>query len=452
MKLAGTSNFTMASLIHFFLTFGVLPGVLSASGSNSRSQSPLGGRNTETFAERNYFYVGGQYVNTTFVSTQVFPSGKCPVRLAEQLPVARDIRRPVHGRADVRRVSHTTGRAPRAPSSVHPWLGSNRYRKITCQGRSTPIHIRVQLLTVDQNWLNTPDGRAGWASYFLSQGYVVYLTDQPERGRSIYTPGSGQLSVLSTTAATSLFTAPGKVSPLPYPQAASHTQWPGTGLPGDQTFDAFFASQVQYQANNNITAQLVNSSYIALAEHIATPHILITHSQAGPFGWQLGDARPGLVAGLVAVEPGTSPFESWTGPPYAPGYAQPWPPLTYGLTTLPLAYDPPLPGDDPGALARQAVPAAGPNLAPCILQAEPARRLPNLAKVPVLQIVGEASFQAVYSGCVASYLEQAGVDVEFVRLEERGLRGNGHMMFMEKNNLEVAEKVVMPFLERLEKQ
>jgi hypothetical protein len=34
------------------------------------------------------------------------------------------------------------------------------------------------------NFLHTPDGREGWAYYFLSRGYVVYLTDQPERGRS----------------------------------------------------------------------------------------------------------------------------------------------------------------------------------------------------------------------------------------------------------------------------
>lgn len=314
------------------------------------------------------------------------------------------------------------------------------------------FHWGHRLLTADQNWLNTPDSREGWASYFLRQGYVVYLTDQPERGRSIYTPGSGDLTVTSTTTTSSYFTAPDKVVPLPYPQAANHTQWPGTGLPGDAVFDTFFASQVQFQGNNTITTQLANNSYVALADRIATPHILVTHSQAGPFGWQLANERPDLVAGVVAIEPGARPFESWTGPPYAPGYGPAWSSLIYGLTVLPLVYDPPLPDDDPDALAKQTFPPAGPNLCPCILQAEPARRLPNLAKVPVLQVVSEASFQSVYSGCIASYLEQAGVDVEFVRLEERGIRGNGHFIFMEKNSIEVAEKVVLPFLEKVEKQ
>ncbi|KAI3393304.1 hypothetical protein diail_4486 [Diaporthe ilicicola] len=309
------------------------------------------------------------------------------------------------------------------------------------------IHGLAQTAT---NWLNTPDGREGWASYFLRQGYVVYLTDHPERGRSVWIPGSGDMAVLSTAAATSLFTAPEKVSPLPFPQASLHTQWPGTGLPGDAVFDSFFATQVQYQNNATRAFQMVNNSLVALADRIGAPHILVTHSQAGPFGWQLADARPELVAGIVALEPGAAPFEAWTGPPYAPGYAQAWPPLPYGVTALPLAYDPPLPDDDPDALVRQQYPPAGPNLAPCTLQAEPARKLVNVAKVQVLQMVGEASFQAVYSGCVASYLQQAGVDVEFARLEDRGIRGNGHFSFMEKNSIEVAEKVVVPFLEKVE--
>ena len=34
------------------------------------------------------------------------------------------------------------------------------------------------------NWLGTPDGRPGWADYFLAQGYLIYLVDQPARGRS----------------------------------------------------------------------------------------------------------------------------------------------------------------------------------------------------------------------------------------------------------------------------
>src|SRR5436309_10521480 len=39
------------------------------------------------------------------------------------------------------------------------------------------------------DWLQTPDGRPGWAYNFLDMGYVVYLEDYPARGRSQYVPG-----------------------------------------------------------------------------------------------------------------------------------------------------------------------------------------------------------------------------------------------------------------------
>ena len=36
------------------------------------------------------------------------------------------------------------------------------------------------------NFLGTPDGRKGWADYFVANGYAVYVVDQPGRGRSGY--------------------------------------------------------------------------------------------------------------------------------------------------------------------------------------------------------------------------------------------------------------------------
>ena len=38
------------------------------------------------------------------------------------------------------------------------------------------------------NWTGTPDGREGWAQYFVRRGYAVYVVDQPGRGRSAYVP------------------------------------------------------------------------------------------------------------------------------------------------------------------------------------------------------------------------------------------------------------------------
>lgn len=69
MKSASISNITMNSLIPSFLTFGLLPNFFSAV--TPYGQSSMFGQNTD--AEREFFYVGGQYVNATFVSK---PSGQ----------------------------------------------------------------------------------------------------------------------------------------------------------------------------------------------------------------------------------------------------------------------------------------------------------------------------------------------------------------------------------------
>ena len=38
------------------------------------------------------------------------------------------------------------------------------------------------------DWMSTPDGRPGWASLFLEQGYRVYLVDRPGQGRNPHHP------------------------------------------------------------------------------------------------------------------------------------------------------------------------------------------------------------------------------------------------------------------------
>ena len=44
------------------------------------------------------------------------------------------------------------------------------------------------------NYTGTPDGREGWAQYFVRRGYAVYVVDQPGRGRSGFlTAASGPM-------------------------------------------------------------------------------------------------------------------------------------------------------------------------------------------------------------------------------------------------------------------
>ena len=286
------------------------------------------------------------------------------------------------------------------------------------------------------NWLTTPDGRPGWAEWLAEQGWDVCMVDQPARGRSAWLPDlNGPLKRLSASTTERLFTAPEQFPEQQgaWPQARLHTQWPGgehKGRAGDPVFDQFYAGQVGYLANPE-SEQLARDAGVALLDRIGEA-ILITHSQAGLFGWLIADARPQLVKAIVALEP--------TGPPckdaiFQSGTDRPW-----GLTSLPLAYDPPVTADDPLEFEQQAAPDA-PDLVPCWAQKGHPRRLKNLAGIPVLLVTAEASYHAAYDHCTARYLAQSGVGVELVRLADRGIRGNGHMMMLESNSLEIAALV-----------
>jgi pimeloyl-ACP methyl ester carboxylesterase len=210
-----------------------------------------------------------------------------------------------------------------------------------------------------------------------------------------------------------------------WPQAELHTQWPGgadKGRAGDPVFDQFYASQVASLTNPE-SEKLMQTAGAALLDRIG-PAVLITHSQAGLFGWLIADARPGLVKGIVALEP--------AGPPYKDSLFRSGFDRESGLTSLPLTYEPPLTPEAPLEFEE---------LGGCWLQRGVARRLVNLAGVPTAVVTSEASYHAVFDHCTVAYLHQAGVEAEFIRLADRGIHGNGHMMMLEKNSLDIAALV-----------
>ena len=167
-----------------------------------------------------------------------------------------------------------------------------------------------------------------------------------------------------------------------WPQAKLHTQWPGTGKPGDVHFDQFYASQAVSIASFAKQQEINPPALIALLEKIG-PSILMIHSQSGAFAWPVADQRPDLVKMIVAVEPNGPPVREapMVGAPdwFQDGKAV----KRSGLGEVPLTYDPPVAADAKLDFVRQEK-ADGPDMVRCWLQKEPARKLKNLANIPVV--------------------------------------------------------------------
>jgi pimeloyl-ACP methyl ester carboxylesterase len=285
------------------------------------------------------------------------------------------------------------------------------------------------------NFTGTPDGREGWAQFFLRQGYAVYVVDQAGRGRSAYQSSAyGPQTAVNIEFVQKRFTAIEKYNS--WPQAHLHTQWPGAGTPGDPIFDQFFASQVPSMVSFPLQQGLSSEAIVALLDKIG-PAIILTHSQSGATGWPVADARPDRVKAVVAVEPSGPPFynvDNVAAPEWFrdSDEQRPW-----GIAAGPLTYSPPAASPSDLAIVQQDQPD-DPNVSRCWMQKSPARQLPNLQKMPILVLTSESSYHRGYDHCTVKFLEQAGVHATWIKLEDIGIHGNGHMMMLEKNNAEIA--------------
>ena len=357
---------------------GLAPLALLASGLPSAAERP----SPLVIARQGYFFVGGRYFDNsvgTFMSGQMYVEFEIPARLTKPYPIV-----------------------------------------MFAGGGQSGL-----------NYSATADGRPGMRDFFLRRGYAVYLLDPPSRARSPHQPEIGEMSRYFTTDTVQRrFTAPERYGL--WPQARLHTQWPGRGVAGDPIFDQFFAQVFPSLASFSKQQELNRDAGVALLDKIG-PAILMTHSQSGVFGWLIADARPKLVKAIIAMEP--------SGPPVYENVAIGAPNWfkdgelgkPYGLTSQPLIYDPPIVQASDLKFIRQQKPDA-PDLVRCWEQASPARKLANLTSISVLVIQAEASYHASYDHCTVDYLRAAGVTTTFIRLADVGIRGNGHMLMMEKNS------------------
>ena len=374
--------------VHFVKTACVavalasLLGIMCTAGAEAQSNKPI------ILADEGYFFVGGQY---TKVGERQFMAGQMYVQY------------------------------------LFPEVVKYRYPIVMMHGTGL----------TGNNFLGTPDGRRGWAYDLVSLGYRVYVIDQVGRARSgSYPEIYGPYAHLAVGDWEPLFTGQERYNR--FPQARLHTQWPGgPGVAGNAAFDQYYAQTVEFLASAAKTEELMFPAGIALLEKIG-PAILLTHSQAGVFGWKLADARPDLVKAHIAVEPNGPPFydvnflggKEWYADSAQVGRA-------WGITRIPLTFDPPAGSPSELKMVRQEKPDS-PELLRCWLQAEPARQLLRMKGVPIAIVSGEASFRATMDHCTSKFLTQSGVKNTHIRLENENVHGNGHMMMLEKNSREIA--------------
>ena len=236
------------------------------------------------------------------------------------------------------------------------------------------------------NWYGTPDGREGWLDILLKHGYVVYLVEQPTRGRSAWYPSDGETTYQSVETVEKRFT---NVADKGYwPQAKLHTRWPKScQVMGSEGYNQFMASQVQFLKDDKIAVKLVVNACGDLLERTG-PAVILTHSQAGRFAWPIADKYYKSVMGVIAIEPNGPPFSSDPNIKVA---------TNYGITDEPLTFDPPI------------------------------------------NTPAEASYHVQYDWLTSKFLTEAGVQHDYMELADVGIHGNGHMVMMEDNSEEICE-------------
>ena len=277
--------------------------------------------------------------------------------------------------------------------------------------RPFPIVLVHGGATQGTEWLDTPDGRPGWAQRLVEAGYAVFVVDRPTQGRSPY-----PVEVAGTMGPAFSYEE-GEAVFFPPAAAAAHTQLPFD--PADEAALGAYVAQFGPLPADLAASQAMDADRLAdLLDRIG-PSIVVTHSASGSDGWLVADRRPDLVKAIVAVEP--------MGPAFSdtPNIGR----LAWGLTAAPIRYEPP-----------RATPEEAEAADPASL------RIPALAGIPVAVVSGETSAPARFAPQIVESLKNAGAAAELLHLPDHSVLGNGHGLIYERNS-DAALQPVLRWLE-----
>ena len=224
-----------------------------------------------------------------------------------------------------------------------------------------------------------PDGGEGWLTYFIRKGWDTYISDAVERGRAGWT---------NTFKGDPVFLPLGdpwerfRIGPPGSwnDDRAKRTTYPGVQFP----IEAYGQFMKQGVPRWLTTDDQIIAAYIELVDKVC-PCVVLVHSQSGAFGYKVLEARPEKVKALVAVEP------------------------TVG-------------GDREKVQSIKTTPIL-------VLYGDNARDHPRWSKIRQ----GGVDYAAV--------LKSAGGSIDVVDLPDVGIKGNSHMVMMDKNSNVVADLI-----------
>jgi pimeloyl-ACP methyl ester carboxylesterase len=232
----------------------------------------------------------------------------------------------------------------------------------------------------------TPDGREGWLTLFLREGFAVYGVDRPNTGRSgtdickinavrLGQAPTSQLPAINRYAAESSWVTFrwGPKYGEPYP----NTQFP------IEAADKYFPQTVSTYRDPQETLKSV-AAFTALIDKVPEPVILQSWSSSGLLGYLTAAERPDRVKAILAIETSVTAFDE--------------------------------------------IPPAGRQ---------------KLAAIPILIVIGDHAQDRVdasrkFQKEMAAIGGRLTVDV----LPEAGIYGNGHTMMLEKNNKQIMHRMI----------
>jgi hypothetical protein len=147
----------------------------------------------------------------------------------------------------------------------------------------------------------TPDGREGWLNYFIKKGWAVYNSDAVERGRSGWAmyPDVFKGEPVFLTKEDPFVRFRIGAGPGSYNRDVSRMKTrPGTQFP----LEGYENYTKQLVPRWTTTDDAIIAAYTELVDKVC-PCIVLIHSQAGQFGLKVAQARPDKVKALVLVEP-----------------------------------------------------------------------------------------------------------------------------------------------------